>query len=105
MKQILLDHCVPVPLRTMLSNCDVFSAGYLGWDELKNGKLLEAAEKAGFDIMITSDKNLRYQQNLTSRKIAIIELPTNLLRKMPLYVPEIQIRISLIQPGAYEIIS
>ena len=46
----------------------------MGWTELKNGELLDAAEAAGFEVLITSDKNLRHQQNLSSRRIAIVEL-------------------------------
>jgi len=48
----------------------------LGWHLLKNGALIKAAESAGFEVMVTSDKNLRYQQNLANRKIALVLLPS-----------------------------
>ncbi len=77
MRRVLLDHCVPRPLRNQLVGCDVSTANELGWSQLRNGELLDAAEAGGFDVVVTSDKNLRYQKNLLSRRLAIIELPTN----------------------------
>jgi len=79
MRRVLLDHCVPRPFRNMLTGCDVSTTHEMGWAEFKNGELIKAAENAGFDIFITADKNLRYQQNLSERRIAVIELPTNRL--------------------------
>lgn len=52
---------------------------YLGWSELRNGELLRKAEDAGFEVFVTADKNLSYQQNLAARRIAIVVLPTNQL--------------------------
>jgi len=77
MKRVLFDHCVPRPFRSLLANCSVSTALEMGWEQLKNGELLSAAEGAGFEVLITADKNLQYQQNLAGRQIAIIELPTN----------------------------
>ena len=48
----------------------------MGWDRLSKGELLTAAEQAGFDLLLTTDKNIRYQQNLTGRKIALVVLGT-----------------------------
>ncbi len=70
----MLDHSAPVPLRRYLIGHEVTEAFERGWERLKNGDLLTAAEIAGFEILVTSDKNIRYQQNLTARKIAIIVL-------------------------------
>ncbi len=61
----------------LLPGHDVRSAADQGWQELTNGALLKAAEEAGFDAIITADKNIRYQQNLTGRKIALLVLSTN----------------------------
>ena len=62
----------PAPLRRHLPGPEVKEAFELGWERLSNGELLNAAEKDGFEILITADKNIRYQQNLTGRKIALI---------------------------------
>jgi predicted nuclease of predicted toxin-antitoxin system len=75
--RILLDHNVPVPLRFLLDQHDVATAFECGWAELTNGELLAAAEKNGFDLLITSDKGIRYQQNMADRRLALILLSTN----------------------------
>ena len=73
--KVLLDECVPRPLRQMLSGHEVSTVQQTGWCGLANGDLLKKADGV-FDVFITADKNLRYQQNLDGRKTAIIELPT-----------------------------
>jgi len=70
-----------------------------------NGELLDAAQAGWFDVLITADKNLRYQQNLTSRQIAIIELPTNRLRIVAAYAPQVNLVLTTISPGAFEIVA
>lgn len=72
---VLFDGCVPRPLRQFLPSHNVQTAPEVGWAELQNGELLRAAE-ARFDAFVTSDKNIRYQQNITGRQIAILVLPT-----------------------------
>jgi predicted nuclease of predicted toxin-antitoxin system len=73
--KILFDQGVPVPLRLSLAKHSVSTAHELGWSRLENGDLLAAAEKQ-FDVFITTDQNLRHQQNLANRKLAILVLPT-----------------------------
>ena len=73
--KILFDHGTPVPLRREFSEHEVSTAFEMGWASLSNGELLKAAE-AAFDAFVTTDKNLRYQQNLASRRLAILVLPT-----------------------------
>ncbi len=68
--KILLDENIPHDLRAYLPNAH--TAAYAGFAGLKNGKLLEAAEAAGFDVLVTGDKTLPYEQNLTGRKIALV---------------------------------
>ena len=63
--RVLFDTCVPRPLRKSLPRHDVKTAQEMGWDRLRNGDLIQMAEKA-FDVLITSDQNLKYQQNLTT---------------------------------------
>lgn len=71
---ILFDNGVPAPLKHSLKNHSVVEAIERGWESLVNGELLEVAEAAGFEVLLTTDKNIRYQQNLTSRRIAFVVL-------------------------------
>src|SRR5262249_17796265 len=73
--RVLLDQGTPVPLRRMLTGHVVSTAFEMGWSAMVNGDLLEAAE-AAFDLLITTDRNLRYQQNLSGRRLRILVLPT-----------------------------
>jgi len=73
--RVLFDHGTPAPLRQALPSHTVSTAFELGWTELDNGALLEAAEPR-FDVLVTTDKNLRYQQNPEGRRLAILVLPT-----------------------------
>ncbi len=98
--RILFDQGTPVPLRRYLAGHAVSTAFELGWSALSNGDLLAAAE-GKFALLITTDQNLRYQQNLTGRTLAILVLPTTSW-------PEIQKRVHLIissvsasKPGGY----
>ena len=76
MKRILFDQGVPVPLRNSLVAVGVVETAYeRGWATLKNGDLVEMAS-LHFDVLVTTDKNLRYQQNLAQRSISVIVLPT-----------------------------
>ena len=72
--KVLLDENIPHDLRPYLRHHETFTAAYLGWAGLKNGQLLEAAENDCFDVMVTGDLSLTYQQNMAARKIAIVSL-------------------------------
>lgn len=104
MRRVLLDHCVPRQFGSLLVGCDVTTAAARGWAELKNGELLDAAQAAGFEVLITADKNLQHQQNLAARQIAIIELPTNRLRLVAGYAPEVNSILATIAPGDYRVV-
>ena len=69
---ILFDNGTPAPLRHALHGHEVVEAIERGWDRLVNGELIAAAEEAGFDVLLTTDKNMRYQQNLSGRRIAFV---------------------------------
>ena len=101
MKRVLFDHCVPKPLRRHLTGFQIRTCYEEGWDALRNGDLLAAAEAAGFDVFITADQNLRYQQNLRARQFAVIELPQNRLAILLLVVPAIQHALTNIVPSGY----
>ena len=75
--KVLLDVCTLVQVRQALQGHDVRTAVMMGWGGLENGDLLREAEAAGFELLIICDKNLRHQQNLTGRRLAILELWTN----------------------------
>jgi predicted nuclease of predicted toxin-antitoxin system len=79
--KILLDECVPWPMHRLLSNHACTSVQAQGWSGIRNGDLLDLAE-AEFDLFITSDQNIRYQQNLADRRIAILEFSTNDLHRL-----------------------
>lgn len=71
---VLFDQGTPVPLRRLLGNNQIETAFERSWHTLTNGELLAAAERSGFEILLTTDKNLRYQQDLSGRSIALIVL-------------------------------
>jgi hypothetical protein len=77
MRRVLLDEGVPIGVRGLVAGFAVDSAAELGWAGLANGDLIEAAEQAGYDVMITADQNISYQQNMTGRRLALIVLMTN----------------------------
>lgn len=72
--KILFDQGTPVPLRQFLTAHTVSTAYELGWSTLKNGDILTTAEANGYEVFVTTDQNLRYQQNLSHRTIAIVIL-------------------------------
>lgn len=98
--RVLLDECVPWPVRHILTGHDCATAHHMGWNAVRNGDLLNLAE-AAFDLFVTSDQNLRYQQNLQGRRIAILELSTNNLRRLQAAAALIQESVGRMQPGEY----
>ena len=102
---ILFDHSVPAPLRHHLKNHTVAEALERGWDRLSNGDLLREAEAAGFEVLLTADKNIRYQQNLTGRRIAIVELSTPRWPVVRLHVEKVVIALDAATPGTYTEVS
>jgi hypothetical protein len=98
--RILFDQGTPLPLRRFLTEHEVATAFERGWDKLANGDLLRVAE-AEFDLLITTDQNLRYQQNLTGRKLAILVLPTTSWPKIWRHIQVVVDAVKRIQPGEY----
>jgi hypothetical protein len=98
---ILFDQATPMPLRPYLKGHEVHSAAGRGWDRLRNGELLTTAEEAGFEALITTDKNMRYQQNISDRKIAVVILGR---QQWPELKPHVQLVIeslTLARPGTF----
>lgn len=99
--KILFDQGTPAPLRQLLTAHEVATAFERGWNELENGELLSAAEAAGFDAIITTDQNLRYQQNLAGRRLAIAVLSTTDWRRIRKHVSLVIEAVDALTPGAY----
>ena len=98
---ILFDNGTPAPLRHALPGHTVVEAMERGWDRLVNGELIAAAEEAGFDLLITTDKNMRYQQNLTNRKIAFVVLGNQQWPLLRRYVDRVVAAVNAVTPGSY----
>ncbi len=97
---ILLDECVPWPMHRLLVGHACTTAQKKGWDAIKNGDLIRLAE-AEFDLFITCDQSIRYQQNLSGRRIAILELSLNDLRRILAAGTAIVVAVTAIQPSEY----
>jgi hypothetical protein len=99
--RILVDECIDERFRNSLTGHDCQTARYAGFAGLKNGDLLKAAEAAKFNVFLTADQGIEYQQNLTGRKIAIIIFHTksNRLKNLLQLVPECLAHLKSIQPG------
>ena len=102
--RVLFDNGTPRGLANALAGHVVEEARSRGWDILRNGELLDAAETAGFDVLVTSDRNLGYQQNLTGRKIAIVVLGRNRWSLIQSKLPQIAECVSAARSGSYTFI-
>jgi len=98
--KILFDQGTPVPLRASLAGHEVRTAFEMGWSDLDNGELLAAAETS-FDALITTDRNLRFQQNLAGRRLAILALPTTSWPRIRGHVAEVSAALDNLRPGEY----
>src|SRR5262247_1570985 len=98
---ILFDRGTPAPLRSFLVGHSVKRTQDMGWDRFSNGELLAAAEQAGFDLLLTTDKNIRYQQNLAGRKIAIVVLGNSQWPVVRLHVQQVAAAVNAATPGSY----
>ena len=98
---ILFDHVTPRGVARFLSGHTVITAKDRGWDTLSNGELLEAAERAGFDVVVTADKNMRYQQNLEGRRIALVVLGTPQWPIVKLHLGKIAAAVNTATAGSY----
>jgi hypothetical protein len=99
--RILFDQGTPAPLIPFLESHTVAQAKDLGWDKLVNGELLKAAEEAGFEVLLTTDKNMAAQQNLKSRTIAIVVLGNSQWRIVQRHVRKIASAMNAATPGSY----
>lgn len=101
---ILFDECVPRPLRRLLPEQRIRTTQEMGWSRCQNGELLALAEPH-FGLLVTTDKNLRYQQNLTGRRIAILVLPTTDWTVIRPKAADVAAAIAQMQPGEFRELS
>jgi predicted nuclease of predicted toxin-antitoxin system len=104
--KILFDHSVPRPLRRELPGHEIKTTREMHWEGLKNGKLLDEVQAAGFDVLLTVDQNMRYQQNLQGRAIAVVVMIANGITVEDLrpLLPAVEETLALVQPGQlYEV--
>jgi hypothetical protein len=99
--RILFDQGTPVPLRRALIGHEVATAFERGWGLMQNGELLRVAEVAGFEAVITTDQNLRYQQNFEGRHLAILVLLTTDWRLIRQHTDIVATAVAGLIPGAY----
>ena len=97
---VLFDHSTPAPLRHALKGHIIVEAVERGWEALGNGALLDAAEAAGFEVFVTADKNIRYQQDLTERKIAVVVLGNAQWPVLRRHVDRVAAVLKEVTPGA-----
>ena len=98
---ILFDNGTPRGLARFLTGHSVEEARTRGWEELANGELIDAAEQAGFEVMVTTDKNIRYQQNLKARKIALVVHEHSQWPMVKLVAENIVAAVNAAEPGRY----
>jgi Domain of unknown function (DUF5615) len=99
--KILLDECVPRPLDQVLAGHECVTPQDRGWGGITNGELLRRA-KEEFDLFITSDQNIRYQQNLGDLQISVLQLSTNDLRRIQAAATAVQRAVASIQRGEFK---
>jgi hypothetical protein len=98
---ILFDNGTPAPLRHALKGLTVVEVIQRGWDRFVNGELIAAAEAEGFELLVTTDKNMRYQQNLEGRKLAFVVIGNQQWPILRLYVDRVVAAVNAATPGSY----
>ena len=97
--KILFDHGTPAPLRRHLPEHSVDRSAERGWELLENGELLRRAEEDGYEVIVTTDQSIRYQQNLTDLRLAIVVLLTPAWPRVQNRTEEIRRVIEEVNPG------
>lgn len=103
--RILFDKNVPVGVRGCLAGHEARTFADMRWHpQLENGELLKACEEEGFDVMVTADQNIRYQQNLTGRRLVLVVLGSNIWPIVRDHQAAIAAKVDAALPGSYEFI-
>jgi len=99
--KVLFDNGTPKPISRSLIGHEVSFARQICWHELENGQLIQQAEDAGYDVLLSTDKNIRYQQNLSHRKIALVVLGNSQWPQVRLHLTEIAAAVNASLPGGH----
>jgi hypothetical protein len=99
--RILFDHNIPSGAAQALVDHDITEAIERGWERLSNGELLAKAEAVGFEVLLTADKRIRYQQNLKGREIAIVVVGNPTWRILRQHLPLVAEAVAVAVPGSY----
>jgi hypothetical protein len=99
--RVLFDQGVPVPLRSHLSHHKVVTVFEMGWSTLQNEELLSRTEAHGFEVFLTTDRSLKYQQNLAKRTLAIVVLLSTSWPKIRLHAERVAAAVESATPGSY----
>ncbi len=105
MRRVLLDQNAPRGLRLMLPGHDVRTAYQLGWGELSNGELLRAAERGGFEVVITCDQNIKHQNDLGGSRLAFVVLDTTHWPTIRANSQAVREAIERATPGSYAVVT
>ena len=97
--KVLFDQGTPLPLRRYLPEHSVDTAAEKGWSDVDNGALIDRAEQEGYEVLVTTDQNMRHQQNLRNRRLALVVLLSTAWPRIQLRTEEIRAAIDGIQPG------
>jgi hypothetical protein len=99
--KILFDQGTPVPLRRYLPLHQVTTVYELAWNTLQNGALISQAETAGFDVLVTTDRNWKYQQNLSGRRLSVVVLLSTSWPKIQVNVSAVVVAVAEAKIGSY----
>ena len=99
--RLLFDQGTPAPLRRHLGDHDVDTVAERGWSGLENGDLIARAEDEGYDILVTTDQNMRYQQNLAGRRLAVVVLLSTAWPYVRLRTEDIRSAVNQVRPGEF----
>ena len=102
--KVLLDENLDPRLRSELTGHDVITTTYAGWGGLRNGELLITAENAAFDVFVTADRNLSYQQDLDQRRIAIVVLTAHSWKIIKNHLAAIRGAVDAATPASFQIV-
>ncbi len=104
--KILFDHCMPSTVRRLLVSHHVRTTHQMGWDKLRNGILLDAAQADGFEVLLTVDRNIPYQQNMSGRTISVVVMavPNNKPATVAALIPDFLALLPTIQPGQVHLV-
>ena len=100
--KILFDNGTPKPIAACLTGHEITYARLIGWHKMGNGELIQQAEEAGYDVLLSTDKNIRYQQNLAKFRIAILQLSTNDIRRIRAAADIIRSAIVATKPNEFQ---